>query len=118
MPIDPQRALEGYLRALSYDPHEAEAKSGAESQPKAGAKPEPKSGAKSQPNYGAEPEPSQHSINPAPESEPASDSAPRKAPVPAPATEPAPAAGPGLLWRLRLLSLRRASATAEKTRRA
>ncbi|MEF3115139.1 hypothetical protein [Streptomyces chrestomyceticus] len=110
MPIDPQRALEGYLRALSYDPHEAE------------SKPEPKSGVRSEPTSGAESEPSRHSTDPAAASAsepgPASDSAPRKAPVPAPAAEPAPAAGPGLLWRLRLLSLRRASATAENTRRA
>ncbi|MFF3274414.1 hypothetical protein ACFYWU_26295 [Streptomyces chrestomyceticus] len=118
MPIDPQRALEGYLRALSYDPHEAESKSAPRSGAKSGAKPEAKSGAAS--------EPSRHSTDPAPAIEsghgPAPGSAPRKAPVPAPATEPAPAAepalaaGPGLLWRL--LSLRRASATAEKPRRA
>lgn len=93
MSIDPQRALEGYLRALSYDPYEAEPKSERKSEPEAEPKSESGSGA---------------------------ESVPRKTPVPAPATEPMPAAtaGPGLLGRLRLLSLRRGPATAEGTRRA
>lgn len=95
MSIDPQRALEGYLRALSYDPYEAEPKS----EPKSERKSEPEAEPKSESGSGAE-------------------SAPRKTPVPAPATEPAPAAtaGPGLLGRP--LSLRRGPATAEGTRRA
>lgn len=88
MPIDPQRALEGYVRALSYSSHDP----GPEHEPAAGpvGTPRPASGSGT-----AEPE----------------RSAPEPVPVPAPAVR----SGPGIL--LRLLSLRRAPAAAEETRR-
>ncbi|MEU4205859.1 hypothetical protein AB0B79_36190 [Streptomyces sp. NPDC039022] len=71
MSIDPQRALEGYLRALSYDPYEAEPKSESKSEPK------------SESGSGAESAPRKTPV-PAPATEPA----------------PAATAGPGLLGRL------------------
>ncbi|MEU2791194.1 hypothetical protein [Streptomyces sp. NPDC007100] len=93
MPIDPQRALEGYVRALSYSSHDL----GPEHEPAAGPVGTPQPGSGPEPGT-AEPE--------------------RSVPAPASAPAPAPAArsGPGIL--LRLLSLRRAPATAEETRRA
>ncbi|MFH9419186.1 hypothetical protein [Streptomyces sp. NPDC017529] len=94
MPIDPQRALEGYVRALSYSSHDP----GPEHDP--GPKHEPAA------SPAGTPRPASGSGTAEPE---------RSAPTPVPVPAPAVRSGPGIL--LRLLSLRRAPATAEETRR-
>ncbi|WP_030663795.1 hypothetical protein [Streptomyces rimosus] len=98
MPIDPQRALEGYLRALTYDADDSGPAPGP-GRPATTAKAEP------------EPEPAL-----AGDKAPAPGAAPAKAPVPAPEQVPTATRPAGLL--LRLLSLRRGPAAAERTRRA
>ncbi|MGW7550224.1 hypothetical protein [Streptomyces rimosus] len=103
MPIDPQRALEGYLRALAYDSDDFRPASGP-------GRPATTAGAGSEPAAARDT---------APVSEAARDESVPEAPR-APATVPeqaTPAAPPsGLLHRL--LSLRRGPAAAERTRRA
>ncbi|MFH8746833.1 hypothetical protein ACH4GK_15850 [Streptomyces rimosus] len=104
MPIDPQRALEGYLRALAYDSDDFGPASGP-------GRPANTAGAGSEPAAARDT---------APVSEAARDkpSVPEAARAPAPVPEQSPPTTPagGLLHRL--LSLRRGPAAAERTRRA
>ncbi|WP_030374935.1 hypothetical protein [Streptomyces rimosus] len=104
MPIDPQRALEGYLRALAYDSDDFGPASGP-------GRPATTAGAGSEPAAARD-------AAPVSEAAPDKPSVPEASRAPAPVPEQSPPATPpgGLLHRL--LSLRRGPAAAERTRRA
>ncbi|WP_030597864.1 hypothetical protein [Streptomyces rimosus] len=106
MPIDPQRALEGYLRALAYDSDDFGPACGP-------GRPATTTGAGSESATARDTAP----VSEAPRDKPSVPEASRPpAPTPAPEQSP-PATSPrGLLHRL--LSLRRGPAAAERTRRA
>ncbi len=106
MPIDPQRALEGYLRALAYDADDFGPASGP-------GRPSNTAGAGSEPAAAQDVAPVSEAARDKP-SVPEASRAPATAPVP---EQSPPAAPPGGLLH-RLLSLRRGPAAAERTRRA
>ncbi|KAA6212507.1 hypothetical protein CP973_24270 [Streptomyces albofaciens JCM 4342] len=112
MPINPQRALEGYLRALAYDSDDfgpAPGPGRPATTAGAGSEPAPAPAAAAARETASVPETARPKAS-------VPGTAQTKAPVPAPEQAP-PATHPaGLL--LRLLSLRRGPAAAERARRA